>query len=130
LQAFDGLTKCGVNEGAQLLQKAMDMFEPYGGYTRDRDVRNDRIDLLEAKPSAQPEGAFRKVSNAFQDSREPMLGLALKRVMEAYKREGVDISQYRKVAVNSVLGPTINGFYGKARRLSTTSTDYLARSGW
>jgi hypothetical protein len=96
LQALDGLRICGASEGARLLQDAMDLFEPYGGYTADQDVRNDRIDQLEAEPAAQPDGAFQEVSNAFQDSKEPMLGLALKRVMEAYKREGVDISQYRK----------------------------------
>jgi hypothetical protein len=96
LQTLDGLKKCGATEGARLLQEAMDLFQPYGGYTTDRDIRNDRIDTLEAEPSAQPEGAFRQVSNDFQDSREPMRGLALKRVMEAYNREGVDISQPRK----------------------------------
>jgi hypothetical protein len=74
----------------------MNLFEPYGGYTADQDVRNNRIDQLEAEPAAQPAGAFREVTNAFQDSKEPMRGLALKRVMEAYKREGVDISQCRK----------------------------------
>jgi hypothetical protein len=74
----------------------MDMFLPHGGYTTDRDVRNDRINELEAEPSAKPEGAFRQVSNAFQDSTEPMLGLALKRVKEAYKRQGVEHSQVRK----------------------------------
>ena len=96
LWALDGLKKCGATEGARLLQEAMDLFEPYGGYTADQDVRNDRIDQLEAEPTAQPAGAFREVTNAFQDSNEPMLGLALERVMEAYKREGVDISQHQK----------------------------------
>lgn len=96
MQALDGLKKCGAKEGARLLQEAMDMFKPYGGYTRDRDIRNERLDLLEAEPSAQPEGAFRQVSNALQDSREPMLGLALKRVMEAYKRKGVNVLQHRR----------------------------------
>src|SRR5262249_47438070 len=61
LQALDGLKKCGAAEGARLLREAMDMFDPYGGYTRDRDVRNDRIDLLEAEPSPKPQGAFRQV---------------------------------------------------------------------
>ena len=51
---------------------------------------------VQGQTGAQPEGAFRQVSNDFQDSREPMRGLALKRVMEAYNREGVDISQPRK----------------------------------
>jgi hypothetical protein len=92
LQALNALKKCGANEGAGLLQEAMDLFRPYGGYTRNRDDRNDRVKLLEAERSAQPQGAFRQVSNAFQDSTEPMLGLALMRVMEAYKREGIDIS--------------------------------------
>jgi hypothetical protein len=95
-QALDGLKKCGATEGAPLLQEAMDLFEPYGGYTMDQDVRNDRIEQLEAEPAAQPAGAFREVTNAFQDSKEPMSGLALKRVMEAYRREGVCISKYRK----------------------------------
>jgi hypothetical protein len=95
-QALDGLKKCGATEGARLLQEAIDLFLPYGGYTTDQDLRNDRIDHLESQPSAQPEGAFRQVSNAFQDSREPMLGLALERVKEAYKQEGVDPSQVGK----------------------------------
>ena len=43
LQALDGLKKCGANEGARFWQEAMDLFQPYGGYTTDRDIRNDRI---------------------------------------------------------------------------------------
>jgi hypothetical protein len=93
LQALDGLKKCGATEGARLLQEAMDLFQPYGGYTTDRDLRNDRIDKLETEPSAQPKDAFREVSNAFQDSKEPILALALMRVREAYEREGIEPSQ-------------------------------------
>lgn len=92
LQALAGLKKCGAAEAARLLQEAMDMFQPYGGYTKDREVRNDRIEFLEAEPSAHPQGAFRQVSDAFQDSCAPLLGLSLKRVMEAYQRDGIDIS--------------------------------------
>jgi hypothetical protein len=88
-EALDALKRCGAAEGARLLQEAMDLFRPYGGYTADRELRIDRIDQLEAEPSAQPDGAFRRVSNAFQDSREPMRGLALRRVKEAYQREGL-----------------------------------------
>jgi Domain of unknown function (DUF4375) len=89
LQALDGLKKCGATEGARLLQEATNLIEPYGGYTSDGDLRNARIDELEAAPSSQPGGAFRQVSNDFQDSTEPMLALALKRVIDAYKREGI-----------------------------------------
>ena len=95
-KALDALKKCGATEGARLLRQAMDLFEPYGGYTADWKLRNHRIDKLEEEPSAKPEGAFRLVSNAFQDSREPMLGLALKRVVEAYKRQGIESSESGK----------------------------------
>jgi len=95
MQALGALKNCGATEGARLLQEAMDLFQPVGGYTTDRDVRNDRIDKLEAEPSAQPDGAFRHVSNAFQEATEPVLALALRRVKEAYNREGVGPSQAR-----------------------------------
>jgi hypothetical protein len=92
-QALDALKKCGAVEGARLLQEAMDLFLPHGGYTTDRDVRNDRIEELESQPNSQePRDAFRQVSTAFQKSSEPMLALALKRVKEAYKREGMELS--------------------------------------
>jgi hypothetical protein len=93
VQALDGLKKCGATEGARLLQEAMDLFEPYGGYTKDRFARNDRLDKLEAKIEAQGEDPIQEVTNAFQDSKEPIRGLALTRVLEAYKRDGVNISQ-------------------------------------
>lgn len=95
LQALDGLKKCGAIEGARLLQDAMDLFLPYGGYTRDREVRNGHIDQLESEASSPPEGMFRQLSNAFQDSTEPMLSLALKRVKDAYKQEGIELKKTR-----------------------------------
>jgi hypothetical protein len=94
-QALDGLKKCGATEGAQLLQAAMQLFEPYG-YTTDRNMRNDRLDKLEAQIATQGDDPIREVTNAFQDSKEPMRCLALKRVMEAYKRDGINIAQHRK----------------------------------
>ncbi len=85
LQALDGLKKCGATVGARLLQEAMDLFQPYGGYTRDWDVRNDRL----AQLNAQFEDPFGQVTIAFYHSKEPMLNLALKRVKDAYKENGV-----------------------------------------
>ncbi len=88
-QALDGLKKCGATEGARLLQKAMDLFLPFGGYTTDWSLRNHRLDELESRLHGQAEDAIRDLSNAFLDSREPKLALALKRVKEAYKRESI-----------------------------------------
>jgi hypothetical protein len=61
-QALDGLKKCGALERARLLQQAMDLFLPYGGYTPDWNLRNDRIDELESHPRTPAQGAFREVS--------------------------------------------------------------------
>ena len=90
-QALDGLKKCGAMEGVRLLQEAMDLFMPYGGYTPDWELRNRWIDKLEAEAGNMSEDAFRQVSNAFQDSLEPMLTFALKRVHKAYERASMEL---------------------------------------
>jgi hypothetical protein len=90
LQTFAALKRCGATGDAELLMEALDLFAPVGGYTADRDERNHRLEQLESLPHAQPQGAFCEVSRRLQQSQEATRDLALKRVKDAYRREGID----------------------------------------
>jgi hypothetical protein len=87
LQALNGLKQCNAVEGARILQAAMDLFLPFGGYTPDQELRNSRIDKLEAHHKS-PEGVFREISDALQDQ-NGILTLALVRVRNAYEQHGI-----------------------------------------
>jgi len=87
LQALEGLQLCGATEGARLLQEALDLMQPVGGYTPDQDARYDRIEKLE---SACPDGdVFAAATDGFHATTEPILELAMRRVRAAYAKHQI-----------------------------------------
>ncbi len=88
LQALNALKLCNAIQGAKILQEALDLFLPVGGYTSNWELRNELINKLEENCDS-PHGAFREVSDALQDTDEPILGLALASVKLAYVRHGI-----------------------------------------
>lgn len=67
-----------------MLERALDLLEPLGGFTADREARQERMKRL-------PEDSllFDPLSDEFFASTEDLDGKAMRRVADAYKRNGI-----------------------------------------
>jgi len=87
-QALEALKLCGAKEVAIILQQALEIMQPVGGYTRDQDARYDRIEKLESATQSEDD-LFHSATDAFYETEEPILELAMNRVRSAYTEHGV-----------------------------------------
>jgi hypothetical protein len=91
-EALIALRECGDQHGARVLQEAMEIFKPYGGYTNDRQERQARLRKINGpgeEPPAHVEQKIRKVTDELYDSCDKTLELGLERVKRAYANKGI-----------------------------------------
>jgi hypothetical protein len=91
-EALIALRECGDHHGARVLQDALDILKPYGGYTRNREERQEHLAKMNGSGDSPPrevERQIRKVTNELDDSCDKTLSLGLERVKKAYARVGI-----------------------------------------
>jgi hypothetical protein len=82
LQAIDALVAVAANEAHTIVRDAVAVFDSVGGFTRDRLKRQESMSSL-------PEDAFDDTTERFYNLREDIRAMALQRVDDGYRNDGV-----------------------------------------